>query len=107
MHNGKKPPMMDKKGMSNVKAKDFKGTLKKLINYIKEYRVLLLVVVIFTVFSTVLAIIGPNILGDVTTEIFNGLIKKISGTGNIDFKFINKTLKLLLGLYIFSSACTF
>ena len=37
MHNGKKPPMMDKKGMSNVKAKDFKGTLKKLINYIKEY----------------------------------------------------------------------
>ena len=36
MHNGKKPPMMDKKGMSNVKAKDFKGTLKKLINYIKE-----------------------------------------------------------------------
>ena len=106
MHNGKKPPMMDKKGMSNVKAKDFKGTLKKLINYIKEYRVLLLVVVIFTVFSTVLAIIGPNILGDVTTEIFNGLIKKISGTGNIDFKFINKTLKLLLGLYIFSSACT-
>ena len=107
MHNGKKPPMMDKKGMSNVKAKDFKGTLKKLINYIKEYRVLLLVVVIFTVFSTVLAIIGPNILGDVTTEIFNGLIKKISGTGNIDFKFINKTLKLLLGLYIFSSVCTF
>ena len=107
MHNGKKPPMMDKKGMSNEKAKDFKGTLKKLINYIKEYRVLLLVVVIFTVFSTVLAIIGPNILGDVTTEIFNGLIKKISGTGNIDFKIINKTLKLLLGLYIFSSACTF
>ena len=107
MHNGKKPPMMDKKGMSNVKAKDFKGTLKKLINYIKEYRVLLLVVVIFTVFSTVLAIIGPNILGDVTTEIFNGLIKKISGTGNIDFKLINKTLKLLLGLYIFSSVCTF
>ena len=107
MHNGKKPPMMDKKGMSNVKAKDFKGTLKKLINYIKEYRVLLLVVVIFTVFSTVLAIIGPNILGDVTTEIFNGLIKKISGTGNIDFKIINKTLKLLLGLYIFSSVCTF
>ena len=107
MHNGKKPPMMDKKGMSNEKAKDFKGTLKKLINYIKEYRVLLLIVVIFTVFSTVLAIIGPNILGDVTTEIFNGLIKKISGTGNIDFKLINKTLKLLLGLYIFSSACTF
>ena len=109
MHNGNKPPMMgkNKKGLPTEKVKDFKGTLKKLINYIKEYKFLLLIVVIFTICSTVLAIIGPDILGNVTTEIFNGLIEKINGTGNIDFKFINKTLKLLLGIYIFSSVCTF
>ena len=79
MHNGKKPPMMDKKGMSNVKAKDFKGTLKKLINYIKEYRVLLLVVVIFTVFFFFFLLLGPNIFVVVITELFIGFFMLIFG----------------------------
>ncbi len=89
------------------KAKDFKGTLKKLLGYIKQYRIAIIVVMIFAIFSTVFAIIGPNILGDVTTEIFNGLIRKITNTGGLDFSYIGRTLLLLLGLYAFSAFCSF
>jgi len=89
------------------KAKDFKGTLKKLLSYIKKYRLAIIIVMIFAVLSTVFSIIGPNILGDVTTEIFNGLVNKITGKGGMDFEFIKKTLLLLLGLYAFSAFCAF
>lgn len=92
---------------STDKAKDFKGTLKKLLSYIKKYRVAIIIVMIFALLSTVFSIIGPNILGDVTTEIFNGLINKITGQGEMNFDFINKTLLLLLGLYAFSAFCSF
>ena len=74
---------------STDKAKDFKGTLKKLLSYIKKYRVAIIIVMIFALLSTVFSIIGPNILGDVTTEIFNGLINKITGQGEMNFDFIN------------------
>ncbi|MBQ7136405.1 MAG: ABC transporter ATP-binding protein [Bacilli bacterium] len=89
------------------KAKDFKGTFKKLLSYIKKYRLAIFAVVIFSVLSTIFSIVGPNILGDVTTEIFNGLVNKITGSGEINFDFIRNTLLLLLGLYAFSAFCTF
>lgn len=89
------------------KAKDFKGTLKKLLSYIKKYRLAIIVVMLFAVLSTIFSIVGPNILGDATTEIFNGLVNKITGKGGIDFDFIKRTLLLLLGLYAFSAFCSF
>lgn len=92
---------------STDKAKDFKGTLKKLLSYIKKYRLAIIIVMIFAILSTIFSIIGPNILGDVTTEIFNGLVNKITGQGGMNFDFIKKTLLLLLGLYAFSAFCSF
>ena len=89
------------------KPKDFKKTFGKILSYVKEYRLSIIIVIIFAILGTVFSIIGPNILGDVTTEIFNGLINKISGNGGINFNFIKRTLLLLLGLYIFSAFCTF
>ncbi len=102
MANG---PMHGSKGPD--KAKDFKGTLKKILNYTKKYRIAIIVVMIFAILSTIFSIIGPNILGDVTTEIFNGLVRKITRQGGMDFDFIKKTLLLLLGLYAFSAFCSF
>ncbi len=95
------------RGNPTDKAKDFKGTLKKLLSYIKEYRVAIIIVMIFATLSTIFSIIGPNILGDVTTEIFNGLVNKITNNGGMNFDFIGKTLLLLLGLYAFSAFCSF
>ncbi len=95
------------RALSEEKAKDFKGTLKKLISYIKRHRLAIILVSVFALLSTVFSIIGPNILGDVTTEIFNGLIAKITSNGSMNFDIIKKTLLILLGLYIFSSVCSF
>ena len=72
-------------GMSTEKAKDFKGTMKKLMGYLAQYKIGLLLVVIFAIGSTVFTIVGPKISGNATTEIFNGLIGKISGGDGIDF----------------------
>ena len=85
------------------KAKDFKGTLKKLLNYISKYKWALLIVFIFAVGSTIFSIIGPKILGNATTELFNGITSKISGGTGIDFKKIGEILSFLLGLYILSA----
>ena len=89
------------------KVKDFKGTLKKLIGYVKRHKVAIIFVSIFALLSTVFSIIGPNILGNVTTEIFNGIILKITGKGGMNFDLIKNTLLLLLGLYVFSALCSF
>ena len=68
------------------KAKDFKGTTKKLIkNYLSQYKLKLAIVFIFAIGSTIFSIVGPKILGNATTEIFNGLISKITGGSGIDF----------------------
>ena len=97
-----RPPMKEIE-----KAKDFKGTLKKLINYIKHYKLGIIIVAIASAISTIFFIVGPNLLGDVTTEIFEGAIKKVQNTGGIDFTFVNKTLIFLLGLYILRSVFAF
>lgn len=90
------------------KAKDFKGTTKKLIkDYLASYKIGLIIVLIFAIGSTIFSIIGPKILGDATTEIFNGLVNKIYGAGGIDFEKIGTILITLLTLYIISALFSF
>ena len=87
-------------GMSSEKAKDFKGTMKKLIQYLSQYKFLLLLVVIFSIGSAIFSIVGPKILGNATTEIYNGLIGRVTGTSaGINFNKISGILLTLLGLY--------
>lgn len=85
------------------KAKDFKGTFKKLVNYLSRYHLAIMVVILFTIGSTLFNIVGPKILGKATTEVFNGLISKIQGGAGIDFDKIAKILLTLLCLYLISS----
>ena len=89
------------------KPKDFKGTIGKLIRYMGAYRFALLAVMIFAVGSTVFNVIGPKILGNATTELFSGLINKLTGQGSIDFKRIGAILLGLMGLYVLSSLLAF
>lgn len=86
-------------GMPGEKAKDFKGTLSKLVNYLSRYHVAIIVVMICTIGSTVFNIVGPKVLGKATTEIFKGLTGKIQGTGGIDFDRVLFILVTLLALY--------
>ncbi len=90
------------------KPKNFKETTNKLIkNYLLKYRVALIIVFIFAIGSTIFTIVGPKILGNATTEIFNGLISKLSGGDGIDFGKIAQILLTLLGLYVISSIFSF
>lgn len=92
-----------------AKAKDFKGTTNKLLNYLKPYRLSMLIVFIFAIGSAIFSIIGPKILGKATTKLFEGLVSKVSGVAgaSIDFEYIGKILLLLLGLYVISSVFSF
>ena len=94
-------------GMSTEKAKDFKGTMKKLMGYLAQYKIGLLLVVIFAIGSTVFNIAGPKILGKATTELFHGLISKVSGGSGIDFDKIAKILIGLMCLYVCSALFSF
>ena len=89
------------------KAKDFKGTVRKLLAYLGYYKIAVLVVMLFAVGSTIFNVVGPRILGRATTELFNGLISKITGTGGIDFQKIGHTLLLLIGIYAMSASFAF
>ncbi|MGN1378495.1 MAG: ABC transporter ATP-binding protein [Dorea sp.] len=95
------------KHMSTEKAKDFKGTMKKLAGYLAEYKAALFFVCVFAIGSTIFNIVGPKVLGKATTEIFNGLVRKVSGGSGIDFEKIGKILLLLLCLYMASAAFSF
>ena len=94
-------------GMSTEKAKDFKGTMKKLMGYLTQYKMGLLLVVIFAIGSTIFNIAGPKILGKATTELFHGLINKVSGGSGIDFDKIAKILIGLMCLYVCSALFSF
>ena len=85
------------------KAKDFKGTMKKLMTYIGKYKFAVATVIVFAIGSTIFSIIGPKILSKATTELFNGLVAKIKGTGGIDFDKIGKILLILLTMYLVSA----
>ena len=107
--NQRRPVRMHGPGarMGGEKAKDFKGTIKKLVKYMGSYWPAFVAVLFFAIGSTVFGIIGPKISGKATTELFNGLVAKVSGTGSINFEKIGQILLLLLGLYVLSAVLSF
>ena len=102
-------PMGGHRGAQTTqKPKDFKQTTKKLIrSYLAKYKIPLIIVMIFAIGSTIFTIVGPKILGNATTEIFNGLISKLSGGSGIDFGKIGTIALTLLGLYVTSAIFSF
>jgi ATP-binding cassette subfamily B protein len=95
------------RGVPGEKAKDFKGTIKKILAYMGSYKAALVVVLLFAVASTVFNVIGPKILSRATTELFNGLMSKLSGGSGIDFTKIGRILLGLLGIYLCSAIFSF
>jgi ATP-binding cassette subfamily B protein len=94
--------------MRGEKARDFRGTIRRLIQYLGAYRMPILIVMFFAVASTVFNIIGPKILGNATTRLFEGVVAEISGTGTgIDFDYIGRILLTTLALYLGSSLFSF
>lgn len=93
--------------MTGEKAKDFKGSMGKLLRYMSRYKIRLFGVILFAVGGTVFNIVGPKILGRATTELFNGLVAKIQGAGGIDFGKIGEILLMAMGLYAVSALFSF
>lgn len=89
------------------KAKDFNGTVKKLVSYMSRYKIAVFAVGIFAIGSTVFNIVGPKILSKATTEIFNGLISKVGGGVGIDFEKIGQILMFVMAIYLLSAAFNF
>ena len=89
---------------SGEKAKDFKGAMKRLLKYMERYKFRFVLMFLFAIAGTIFNIVGPKILGKATTELFNGLVAKVNGTGSIDFEKIGYILLWTLGLYL-ASAC--
>lgn len=100
-------PMGHGMGRSVEKAKDFKGTLKKLIQLLRPYWFALIIVFIFAIASTVFMVVGPKILGEATTVLVTGMMAKITNTGEIDFTEIGRIIQLLIGLYLISAAFSY
>ena len=107
MNRPRRGPMGHGPGAPTEKAKDFKGTIHKILAYMSSYKPALVVVFIFAVASTVFNVIGPKILSRATTELFNGLMSKLSGSTGIDFAKIGRILLTLLGMYICSAIFSF
>lgn len=93
--------------MAVEKAKDFRGSIMKIGRYMAGYKGRLIIMMIFAMAGTVFSIVGPKILGKATTELFNGLVAKINGTGAINFSRIAEILLFTLGLYVCSAAFSF
>ena len=87
------------------KPKDFKGTMLKLLGYVGKHKIAVFFAIAFAMCSVLFNIVGPKVLGEVTTKLYEGLVAKVAGTGSVDFDWIGRTLLLLLGLYLASSAC--
>lgn len=95
-------------GMGNVeKAKDFKGSIGKLVKYIGKSKFSILLVMVFAALSTVFSVAGPKVLGKATTSLAEGITNKVTGVGGIDFSYIGKILIFVLGLYLLSSVFNF
>lgn len=97
------PPMGNKR--STEKAKDFKGTMIKLLGYVGRHKIAVFVAIAFAIGSVIFNIVGPRVLGTVTTKLYEGLVATVNGTGSVDFEWIGMTLLGLLGIYLASSAC--
>ena len=93
--------------MSAEKAKDFKTAMKRLLNYMRRYRLQLAVMMVFAVGSTIFNIVGPKVLGKATTKLYEGLVSKIGGGAGIDFGKIGEILLIALGLYLISAVFSF
>ena len=89
------------------KAKDFKGTLRKLLTYVKPFKAAIIAVMIFAVGSTIFNIAGPKVLSGATTEIFNGLVSKVSGGSGVNFDKIAQILLTVMGMYVLSGSFMF
>ncbi len=89
------------------KAKNLKGTMKKLFSYMGKYKIAMVFVVLFAIAGTAFSIVGPKILGDATTEIYNGVTSLLSGGDGVDFQALGEILFFLLGLYVISGIFTF
>ena len=93
--------------MPGEKAKDFKGSIGKLLAYLGNYKIGIIVVMIFAACATVFNVVGPKVLGKATTALSEGLMNKINGTGGMDFNYIGKVLLFVLGLYSISAVFSF
>lgn len=107
-----KPRMVPRHGpgmmVPGEKAKDFKGTFRKLLNYLGRYKFSILAVMLFAMASTVFAIVGPKILGTATTKLFEGVMNIVSGTGEgIDYAYILNVILFLAALYLISAAFSY
>lgn len=103
----KRGPMGSGQGMPVEKAKDFRGTVAKLMQYIGSYKFGVFAVMIFAIGSTIFTVVGPKVLGNATSELAEGLMSKIQGTGSIDFEKIGRILVIVLVLYGMSAAFNF
>ena len=88
------------------RPKDFGSTMARLLGYIGEHRLALFAGIALAIGSVVFNIVGPKVLGQVTTKLFEGIVAKVQGTGDVDFAWIGRTLLSLLGIYLASSACS-
>lgn len=93
--------------MGGEKPRDLKGSLGKLLSVLAEHRLAIVVVLVFAVASTVFSIVGPKVLSEATTALFEGMAAKIAGTGGIDFSLVANILIATLALYAFSAFCSF
>ncbi|MEG2597397.1 MAG: ABC transporter transmembrane domain-containing protein, partial [Oscillospiraceae bacterium] len=93
--------------MPGEKAHNFKGTIKKLLKYLGKYKVAIILILLFAVLGAAFNIVGPKILGQATTEIFNGIVAQIKGTGGIDFGYVGFIVILMAILYGLSSGFSF
>ena len=98
-------PPMGSGRRSTERAKDFRGTMLRLLGYVGRHKIAVLLACVFAVCSVVFNIVGPRVLGSVTTKLYEGLVATVQGTGSVDFAWIGATLLGLLGIYLVSSAC--
>ena len=93
--------------MTTERAKDFKGTLRQLLQTMSHYKLPLITAIVFAILSTIFNIAGPKVLAKATTALATGWIAKLRGTGSIDFGYIGKILLILLVMYLVSAAFSF
>ncbi|HNT25133.1 MAG TPA: ABC transporter ATP-binding protein, partial [Anaerolineales bacterium] len=93
--------------MKGEKARDFKGTMLKLLQYLGRYKLAAGIVILFAIASTIFTIVGPKILGKATTKLFEGVMAQVAGAGEIDFRYIGGILLTVLGLYLASIAFSY
>lgn len=101
------PSPMGRGGPTTERAKDLKGTLFKLFGYLKEHLFAVIIAIVFAIVSVVFNVVGPDVLGQITTKLFEGLMAKVQGTGGIDYEGIARIMAFLIGLYVASCFFSF